>query len=98
MLALQEMTATQRFDRAAPRYTEASLVKKLEELGIGLPTYAPTISTVQKRGYVVKENREGTQRPYRILNMTNGDINDRTALRTPERKSRSSFPRTLVWW
>src|SRR5690606_29041094 len=51
-LALQEMQATQRFDRPAPRYTEASLVKKLEELGIGRPsTYAPTISTVQKRGY-----------------------------------------------
>src|SRR5690606_18097279 len=51
-LRLQQMTATQRFDRPAPRFTEASLVKKLEELGIGRPsTYAPTISTVQKRGY-----------------------------------------------
>lgn len=93
MLALQEMTATQRFDRAAPRYTEASLVKKLEELGIGRPsTYAPTISTVQKRGYVVKENREGTQRPYRILNMTNGDINDRTALENTGAEKQKLFP------
>jgi DNA topoisomerase-1 len=57
------MLATQRFDRPAPRYTEASLVKKLEELGIGRPsTYAATISTVQKKNYVVKEDREGTKR------------------------------------
>ena len=59
-LNLKQMTATERYTRNPARYTEASLVKKLEELGIGRPsTYAPTISTVQNRGYVVKEEREG---------------------------------------
>ncbi len=64
-LDLDFMNATQRFTRASARYTEASLVKQLEELGIGRPsTYAPTINTVQKRGYVVRENREGVERKY----------------------------------
>src|ERR1700743_469341 len=74
-LALKEMTATERFSRPPARYTEASLVKKLEELGIGRPsTYAPTISTIQNRGYVVKEEREGKQRQYRVLTLKNGGI------------------------
>jgi DNA topoisomerase-1 len=74
-LALQEMTATERFSRPPARYTEASLVKKLEELGIGRPsTYAPTISTIQNRGYVVKEEREGKQRAYRVLTLKGGNI------------------------
>ena len=69
-LQMKEITATERFTRPSPRYTEASLVKKLEELGIGRPsTYAPTISTIQKRGYVHKEERLGTQREYRILTL-----------------------------
>ncbi|MBL1213193.1 MAG: type I DNA topoisomerase [Ignavibacteriae bacterium] len=64
-LNLNGLTATERFSRAAARFTEASLVKKLEELGIGRPsTYAPTISTVQRRGYVVKEDRPGVERKY----------------------------------
>jgi DNA topoisomerase-1 len=75
LLTLQEMTATERFSRAAPRYTEASLVKKLEELGIGRPsTYAPTISTIQNRGYVVKEDREGKQRMFRVLTLKDSNI------------------------
>ncbi len=62
--------ATQRFTRSAPRYVEASLVKKLEELGIGRPsTYAPTISTIQKRGYVEKIEREGEVREYDYLEL-----------------------------
>jgi DNA topoisomerase-1 len=74
-LALQEMSATERFSRPPARYTEASLVKKLEELGIGRPsTYAPTISTIQNRGYVVKEEREGKQRQFRVLTLKNGSI------------------------
>jgi DNA topoisomerase I len=63
-----EINATERYTHHPPRYTEASLVKKLEELGIGRPsTYAPTISTVQKRNYVVKEEREGKPRNYSVL-------------------------------
>ncbi len=67
-LPLSELRATERFSRPQPRYTEASLVKKLEELGIGRPsTYAPTISTILKRGYVEKREKEGVARPFRIL-------------------------------
>jgi DNA topoisomerase-1 len=74
-LALQELTATERFSRPPARYTEASLVKKLEELGIGRPsTYAPTISTIQNRGYVVKEEREGKQRMFRVLTLKSDKI------------------------
>ncbi|MDR2586036.1 MAG: type I DNA topoisomerase [Prevotellaceae bacterium] len=64
-LTPQLLSATQRFSPRPPRYTEASLVKKLEELGIGRPsTYAPTISTIVQRGYVTKEDRTGTPRTY----------------------------------
>lgn len=67
--------ATERFTRAAPRYVEASLVKKLEELGIGRPsTYAPTISTIQKRGYVEKKEREGEERAYAYLELKEQSI------------------------
>jgi DNA topoisomerase-1 len=69
-LQLDRMTATERFTRAQPRYTEASLVKALEEKGIGRPsTYAPTLTTVQQRGYVLKESREGRERHYRELEL-----------------------------
>lgn len=65
ILPLDNMTATERFTHHPARYTEASLVRKLEELGIGRPsTYAPTISTVQNRGYVEKEDRPGVERNY----------------------------------
>ena len=74
-LEQQVIKATQRFTRAAPRYVEASLVKKLEELGIGRPsTYAPTISTIQKRGYVEKIEREGEIRNYDYLELKNNSI------------------------
>ena len=76
-LEYKEMSATQRFTQAPFRYTEASLVRKLEELGIGRPsTYAPTISTIQQRGYVEKGNREGTERPYKILSLVDGAITE----------------------
>jgi DNA topoisomerase-1 len=69
------MTGLERFSRAASRYTEASLVKKLEELGIGRPsTYAPTISTIMKRNYVEKREKEGVKRVYQILTLDNKDV------------------------
>ncbi|WP_199118869.1 type I DNA topoisomerase [Pedobacter sp. ASV28] len=75
MLSLREMSATERFSRPPARYTEASLVKKLEELGIGRPsTYAPTISTIQNRGYVVKEDRDGKKRDFLSFVLSNGNI------------------------
>ena len=71
VLDFKEMVATEKFSRPAPRYTEASLVKKLEELGIGRPsTYAPTISTVQKRNYVEKRDKEGVLRSFNVLRLT----------------------------
>jgi DNA topoisomerase I len=76
--SLVRMSAAQKYGKPAPRYTEASLVKKLEELGIGRPsTYAPTISTIQKRGYVVKEDRDGKQREVEILTLAAGAITKR---------------------
>lgn len=75
ILNLIQMDATEKFTRPAPRYTEASLVKKLEELGIGRPsTYAPTISTIQKRGYIIKEDREGKEREFVQIQLKNGTI------------------------
>jgi len=74
-LDMKEVVATERFTRPSPRYTEASLVKKLEELGIGRPsTYAPTISTIQKRGYVNKDERTGTKREYKVLTLNKKKI------------------------
>jgi DNA topoisomerase I len=74
-LPLKEMKAVERFTRPLPRYTEASLVKKLEELGIGRPsTYAPTISTILKRGYVEKRDKEGVKRDFRVLLLKNDRI------------------------
>ncbi|MEI8192288.1 MAG: type I DNA topoisomerase [Flavobacteriia bacterium] len=70
-IALKEAKATQRFTRGPARYTEASLVKKMEELGIGRPsTYAPTISTIQKRNYVMKKESEGKERAYAQIQWT----------------------------
>ncbi|HKL72140.1 MAG TPA: type I DNA topoisomerase [Marinilabiliaceae bacterium] len=75
ILNLLFVVGRERWTQKPPRYSEASLVRKLEELGIGRPsTYAPTISTVQNRGYVVKEDRDGTPRKYRYLTLKNGQF------------------------
>ena len=73
------ISATQRFTLCPPRYTEASLVRKLEELGIGRPsTYAPTISTIQQRGYVEKGNKEGVKRDFDVLVLKGSKITETT--------------------
>ena len=75
VLDFLEMTGLERFSRPTSRFTEASLVKKLEELGIGRPsTYAPTISTIMKRNYVEKREKEGIKRIYQILTLDNKDV------------------------
>ncbi len=75
VLVNEDITATERFSQKPARYTEASLVRKLEELGIGRPsTYAPTISTIQNRQYVVKEEREGVERKYKEYSLIDGQI------------------------
>jgi DNA topoisomerase-1 len=81
LLDLNKMTGLQRFTRPPSRYTEASLVKKLEELGIGRPsTYAPTISKImeEKRGYVIKDSREGEERAYTVLTLANKKVEKKT--------------------
>jgi DNA topoisomerase-1 len=96
ILNLQELTATQRFTRPPARFTEASLVKKLEELGIGRPsTYAPTISTVQKRGYIVKEDRDGVERKFEVLSLTNGSIREETKTEITGAERKKLFPNDI---
>ncbi len=96
VLDFQKMTATERFTRPAPRYTEASLVKKLEELGIGRPsTYAPTISTVQNRGYVEKRDKEGVKRDFQILVLQNDKISRDTQSENVGAEKYKLFPTDL---
>jgi DNA topoisomerase-1 len=95
-LELNELKATERFTRAQARYTEASLVKKLEELGIGRPsTYAPTISTVLKRGYVEKRDKEGTKRDYRVIKLVGNTISKATEQENTGAEKSKLFPTDL---
>ena len=95
-LPLKEMKAVERFSRAAPRYTEASLVKKLEELGIGRPsTYAPTISTILKRGYVEKRDKEAVQRDYRVLVLRKDHVTTLTETENTGAEKSKLFPTDL---
>ncbi len=92
-LTLQNALATERFSRAPSRYVEATLVKKLEELGIGRPsTYAPTISTIQKRNYVEKKEREGAIRKYAQLELKAGQITEQTKSETTGKERNKLSP------
>jgi len=96
VLDMQKMTATERFTRPLPRYTEASLVKKLEELGIGRPsTYAPTISTIQQRGYVEKREKEGVKRDYQVLTLQKDKVSGVTSSENVGAEKNKMFPTDL---
>ncbi|MBN1115653.1 MAG: type I DNA topoisomerase [Bacteroidales bacterium] len=92
-LKRDEINATERFTLHPPRYTEASLVRKLEELGIGRPsTYAPTITTIQNRGYVLKEDRPGLERKYQMLTLKGTDIKNFTKTEITGNEKAKLFP------
>ncbi|MCF8225863.1 MAG: type I DNA topoisomerase [Bacteroidales bacterium] len=92
-LNCQHIEAVQKYTSPAPRYTEASLVKKLEDLGIGRPsTYAPTISTIQNRNYVVKESRPGKKREYLVLELSDNKISKHTNADTAGYEKQKLFP------
>ncbi len=96
-LELKRIVSKERFTRHPPRYTEASLVKNLEEKGIGRPsTYAPTISTIQKRDYVIKESRLGTERNYEELVLEKGKISRKTKTENTGAEKNKLFPTNIA--
>ncbi|NLR92415.1 type I DNA topoisomerase [Flammeovirga agarivorans] len=95
-MPLNEINATQRFSRPPARYTEASLVKTLEEKGIGRPsTYAPTISTIQRREYVIKEARDGKERNYTKLVLADNKIQEKSLTETYGSEKGKLFPTNM---
>ena len=97
VLSLKEMTGRETFSRPPARYTEASLVKQLEEMGIGRPsTYAPTITTIQKREYIIKESRDGKERKYRELVLAKDQISAKTGTEIYGTEKMKLFPTSLA--
>ena len=95
-LIYNNVTATEKYSTPPPRYTEASLVKKLEELGIGRPsTYAPTISTIQNRGYVSREDRPGEKRDIKIITLSSGEISTATKSEITGKEKSKLFPQDI---
>jgi len=92
-LKMKSITAQQRYTQRPPRFTEASLVKQLEELGIGRPsTYAPTITTIQNRNYVVKEDRPGVERQFKVLTLKDGKITEKNNTEITGAEKAKLFP------
>ena len=96
VLDLNKLEGVEKFSSPPARYTEASLVKKLEELGIGRPsTYAPTISTIQNRGYVSREDRPGEKRMIEILTLKGGKISTQSKTEVAGREKSKLFPQSI---
>ncbi|MBZ4676197.1 MAG: topA [Anaerophaga sp.] len=97
LLNMKKLEARQRFSQKPPRYSEAGLVRKLEELGIGRPsTYAPTISTIQQRGYVVKEDRPGERRKYQYLWIEDGKVQQEAKTEVANAERNKLFPTDIA--
>jgi len=96
LLYYNTVTASQKFTTPPPRYTEASLVKKLEELGIGRPsTYAPTISTIQNRGYILREDRPGEKRQVMIITLEKGSLTSNSKTEISGKEKSKLFPQDI---
>jgi DNA topoisomerase-1 len=97
-LELQSFSAKQTFSKAKPRYTESSLVKTIEEMGIGRPsTFATMVSTVQDRGYVIKDSREGKMRDYQLITIENGEVITQTLQETAFTEKNKLFPTSVAY-
>ena len=98
LLYYNTISATQKYTLPPPRYTEASLVKRLEELGIGRPsTFAPTISTIQNRGYVQREDRPGEKRDITVITLSKGKLSSLTKTEVAGKEKSKLFPITLLF-